>query len=73
MSVIPESFFFIIHVGYFSYRNIEEILAAKGEKVKRVEEEAAFEIVIDESGKDTTQTAQDAKKPSPESDDSGKS
>lgn len=41
--------------------------------MKRVEEEAAFEIVIDESGKDTTQTAQDAKKPSPESDDSGKS
>ncbi|XP_044030414.1 DNL-type zinc finger protein [Siniperca chuatsi] len=30
-------------------RNIEEILAAKGETVKRIEGSAAFEIVVDES------------------------
>ncbi|CAJ1070297.1 DNL-type zinc finger protein [Xyrichtys novacula] len=44
-------------------RNIEEILAAKGETVKRVEGSAALEIVLDESNKDTSQSAdEDIKK-----------
>ena len=37
------------------FRNIEEILAAKGETVKRVDGSAAFEIVVDESKKDASQ------------------
>nr|XP_040052927.1 DNL-type zinc finger protein [Gasterosteus aculeatus aculeatus] len=35
-------------------RNIEEILAAKGETVKRVEGSAAFETVVEESMKDNS-------------------
>lgn len=44
------------------FRNIEEILAAKGEAVKRVDGGAAFEIVVDESRKDASQF-EDAEKP----------
>lgn len=36
------------------YRNIEEILAAKGETVKRMEGSDALEIVVDECRKDLT-------------------
>ncbi|XP_017263216.1 DNL-type zinc finger protein [Kryptolebias marmoratus] len=36
-------------------RNIEEILAAKGETVKKVEGSAALEIVVDESSRDESQ------------------
>ncbi|XP_040914435.1 DNL-type zinc finger protein [Toxotes jaculatrix] len=43
-------------------RNIEEILAAKGETVKRVEGSAALEIVVDESSKDKTQCSEDTQK-----------
>lgn len=40
-------------------RNIEEILAAKGETVKRIEGSAALEIVVDESSKDQSQYNED--------------
>ncbi|XP_076613689.1 DNL-type zinc finger protein [Chaetodon auriga] len=43
-------------------RNIEEILAAKGETVKRVEGSAALEIVVDESRKDESQRGEDTEK-----------
>ncbi|XP_026211712.1 DNL-type zinc finger protein isoform X2 [Anabas testudineus] len=43
-------------------RNIEEILAAKGETVKRIEGSAALEIVVDESSKDQSQCSEDTEK-----------
>ncbi|XP_050928769.1 DNL-type zinc finger protein [Lates calcarifer] len=43
-------------------RNIEEILAAKGETVKRVEGSAALEIVVDETSKDKSQCSEDTEK-----------
>lgn len=47
---------------YFHFRNIEEILAAKGETVKRVEGSAALEIVLDESRKDKSPCGEDTAK-----------
>lgn len=44
------------------FRNIEEILAAKGETVKRVEGSAALEIVVDETSKDKSQCSEDTEK-----------
>ncbi|XP_042364831.1 DNL-type zinc finger protein [Plectropomus leopardus] len=41
-------------------RNIEEILAAKGETVRRIEGSAALEILADESSKDESQCSEDA-------------
>ncbi|XP_074472900.1 DNL-type zinc finger protein [Sebastes fasciatus] len=43
-------------------RNIEEILAAKGETVKRIEGSAAFEIVVDESIKDESQRGENTER-----------
>ncbi|XP_063336670.1 DNL-type zinc finger protein [Pelmatolapia mariae] len=45
-------------------RNIEEILAAKGETVKRVEGSAALEIVMDQSTEDKPQCAEDTEESS---------
>ncbi|KAL4004783.1 hypothetical protein ACER0C_004496 [Sarotherodon galilaeus] len=45
-------------------RNIEEILAAKGETVKRVEGSAALEIVMDQSREDKPQCAEDTEESS---------
>ena len=47
---------------FLHFRNIEEILAAKGETVRRVEGSAALEIVLDESWKDKSQRAEDTEK-----------
>ncbi|KAF3849396.1 hypothetical protein F7725_015893 [Dissostichus mawsoni] len=47
-------------------RNIEEILAAKGETVRRVDGSSAFEIVVDESGKERSQCEDDTEKSDPE-------
>ncbi|XP_041667349.1 DNL-type zinc finger protein [Cheilinus undulatus] len=43
-------------------RNIEEILAAKGETVKRVEGNAALEIVLDESIEEKSQLGEDTER-----------
>ncbi|KAL7376101.1 hypothetical protein ABVT39_001061 [Epinephelus coioides] len=43
-------------------RNIEEILAAKGETVRRIEGSAALEIVMDEPSKDESQHGDDTEK-----------
>lgn len=47
---------------FLHFRNIEEILAAKGETVRRVEGSAALEIVLDESWKAKSQRAEDTEK-----------
>ncbi|CAB1427499.1 unnamed protein product [Pleuronectes platessa] len=43
-------------------RNIEEILAAKGETVRRIEGSDALEIVVDESSKDMSQCSEETEK-----------
>lgn len=57
-------------------RNIEEILAAKGETVKKVEGSDALEIMVDESSRDEAQQRDLLEKldsnPEEEKNDSGK-
>lgn len=43
-------------------RNIEEILAAKGETVKRLADDAALEIVAEETIKEAMQRSEDEHK-----------
>lgn len=53
---------------FFLYcRNIEEILAAKGETVKRVDGNAALEIVVEESIKEKSQCDKDVEDPDSQS------
>lgn len=59
---------FSVHWELLLYcRNIEEILAAKGETVKRVDGNAALEIVVDESIKEKSQCDKDAEDPDSQS------
>lgn len=51
---IYQYFWILCAVLILHSRNIEEILAAKGETVKRVEGSAAFETVVEESMKDNS-------------------
>ncbi|XP_056122128.1 DNL-type zinc finger protein [Rhinichthys klamathensis goyatoka] len=53
-------------------RNIEEILAAKGESVRRVQGDEALEIVAEESIKETSRNNPDEQKPPHLSDGSDK-
>lgn len=59
---LSDSYAVCVGGGFLHFRNIEEILAAKGETVRRVEGSAALEIVLDESWKDKSQSAEDIEK-----------
>lgn len=47
------------------YRNIEEILAEKGEKVKRVAGDEAIEVVVEEFGKSFADMSDEEKSSEP--------
>lgn len=48
---------------WYCCRNIEEILAAKGEAVRKIEGDAALEILAEETGKETQEQTKDQDPP----------
>lgn len=62
-------FFFITVLCVCACRNIEEILAAKGEAVRRIADDAAIEIVAEETIKEAMQKEESDQNPLAENSD----
>lgn len=46
-------------MSWYCHRNIEEILAAKGEAVRKIEGDAALEILMEKSGEEAQEQKQE--------------